>query len=770
MKYSYKVGKGEYMTRWMISKLEQKRYVGSKLAFARDESLIGMDAQKIIFPIRKEYLANKDNFRHYYMNNNIDDLYIPFESKRVEYAGFWHECHELQFYAKAYLLSAEEQQFDFELITCGSVAIWLNGILLETFSPYTRNTASKCHIKLPLKKIKNELIVSCRDLAERDTHNYFQLKSLNVEEIQLELPIELESKKLEYIETYLEGSHLEKENYFSGDINIIFTRKNIFEFEYSVSSTDQLDLAQNKVTKDKKIFSPGQDHLYIGKVQDYSAGVNKFILTIYINGLGISREFNVEIYPFKQEFKTELSIGERKKEALRFLKKYGKDLLHKAFAFIEDGTLTKTGKKLLFSEMEKINRRMDCSDFRMPALIWFYSQYKELFTDAELRCIEETILNFRYWMDEPGNDVMWFFSENHALAFHTCELLAGELFKQRTFSNSGMTGLEHMEKAKKLLERWFAEFARNGYAEWNSSVYLPIDLISLFAIYELTEDAELKATAKKVADQTFEIIAANNYKGIMVSSHGRVYEKELRARRSVETAALSWIAWGEGYLNRHVFAVMLFAISSYEPPEHLRAISLYKSPKAIEVKNIEGPEKVRLYMYKSNDYSMASALSYKPFHPGHQEHVFQMNIGDGPETQIWINHPGENKINGLGRPSYFAGNGILPKVHQENGRAVIEFNISEEHEVDFTHAYCSLEYFEEYEERGNWLFVKKLNGYMGVYAENGYAITSSGPLSNRELKSPGRQNRWLARVGSEYECGSFSRFIDRILSEADPQK
>ena len=77
------------------------------------------------------------------------------------------------------------------------------------------------------------------------------------------------------------------------------------------------------------------------------------------------------------------------------------------------------------------------------------------------------ILNFRYWMDEPGDDVMWFYSENHALMFHTCQMLAGELYPSETFSNSGMTGLQMQQKAKGLLLEWFRGFLNEGFTEWN---------------------------------------------------------------------------------------------------------------------------------------------------------------------------------------------------------------------------------------------------------------------------------------------------------------
>ena len=63
--------------------------------------------------------------------------------------------------------------------------------------------------------------------------------------------------------------------------------------------------------------------------------------------------------------------------------------------------------------------------------------------------------------------------------FHTCQLLAGELYPSETFSNSGMTGLQMQQKAKGLLLEWFRGFLNEGFTEWNSSAYLPIDLLGL---------------------------------------------------------------------------------------------------------------------------------------------------------------------------------------------------------------------------------------------------------------------------------------------------
>ena len=145
-------------------------------------------------------------------------------------------------------------------------------------------------------------------------------------------------------------------------------------------------------------------------------------------------------------------------------------------------------------------------------------------------------------------------------------------------------------------------------------------------------------------------------------------------------------------------------------------------------------------------------------------HLIQLNIGETPESQVWINHPGERIINGNGRPSYFAGNGCRPKIKQNRSKATLEFDILEVHDVDFTHAYTPLEHFEEYIMQDKWLFLKKLDGYIGLHVENGYELTNSGPLKNREIKSYGKKNKWTAKVGSKHEFGSFEGFVQEHIN------
>src|SRR4029078_6348550 len=64
--------------------------------------------------------------------------------------------------------------------------------------------------------------------------------------------------------------------------------------------------------------------------------------------------------------------------------------------------------------------------------------------------LEQCVLDFKYWRDEPGSDAMCYWSENHQILFHACEILAGQLYPERTFSNAGKTGQWHREKGARM--------------------------------------------------------------------------------------------------------------------------------------------------------------------------------------------------------------------------------------------------------------------------------------------------------------------------------
>lgn len=715
----------------------------------------------IISPVRSQFIKDRIFEREEKAFPICGRLYYPFEAEKVEYSGFWMQPHNLYFGAEIYLEAPREGKYPFILATCGGIRTYVNGRLQDEFYSYLRNQEARKQIFLPLKEGANVIRLLANDLAERDTQFYFKLQYTGEEILQGYLPCEADLEALQRKRTVLEKMYLNKFNFQDRNIDIYFEQpvKEAFMVQAELVFTDAHTAADSR--KKSVWINPGDTLLHIGDLIYKEVGMVSVTLKTQAGSVELERTLNFEYYnEAVMPSKGIDTIERRKSKALKFIARYGLDDFQKALALLETGGDENLAEKILEEEIYRLNERYDCSDFRMPALIYAYRS--RVFTNAQKQKIKAAILNFRYWFDEDGNDVMWFFSENHALNFHVSELLAGELFPDEIFTNSKMTGREHQEKAGCLLREWMNNFFAHGFNEWNSSVYIPIDMIGFFALYDMTGDQEMKKLAQMALDQTFGILAANSFRGIVAASYGRIYFKNLIGRRTSESTALNFIAKGQGYLNQHCFSTTLFALSSYEPPEDI--LKLYYAPAEGKATRLtEGEERVSLYSFKTPDYIMGSAYDYHPGACGTQEHMLQIMLKDC-DTQIWINHPGEAAYFGEGRPSYFAGNGTLPLVEQERNFARVSFRLLDQ-EVKYTHAFCPLSRFDEWRAEEKWIFLKKEDICVAIYAENSICITREGALKNYELVSPGKENVWKVLVEYESVFGSFENFTAEV-----PQK
>lgn len=95
-------------------------------------------------------------------------------------------------------------------------------------------------------------------------------------------------------------------------------------------------------------------------------------------------------------------------------------------------------------------------------------------------------------MDEPGEDSMCYWSENHQLIFGTIELLAGQFYSDKVFYNLPITGRERMERAKKRLLDWFKYRYKYGFIEWHSNTYYEEDVAPLSLLIDFSEDEEIR--------------------------------------------------------------------------------------------------------------------------------------------------------------------------------------------------------------------------------------------------------------------------------------
>jgi hypothetical protein len=688
-------------------------------------------------------------------------LYFPWKNKKVEQSGFWQQPTQLKSWAVTNIRSNIAQTASFKLFTCGSVILWVNGEKLLQFSPYTRNEEKNMEFEVMLQEGDNEFLILFEDLAERDTLFYFRMDYLGHDVLNMVLPIgNISSDGIHLLEDALNQAYFPSDVMKTGDVSLYF--HNPLKEQIELECTFKTEWWGEKRTL-TRLIPPASEKIVLGNIEEIGMGNVLLTISIRYGSAVLQKDMFLQLYPehlVPKDIPDSLEV--RKQEALSFIARYGTNDIHRAYLLAKTGRDLKIAESIVRDTLQVINSRYDCSDFYLNQLFRFWLDFHDtgLFEESLWEECKQAILNYRYWFDEPGDDVMWFFSENHALLFHTCEYLAGQLFPNEIFTNANILGSVHVDRAKRRLKKWFKKFNDEGLAEWNSSAYIPINVMGFLQVYDLADDLNLKNAARIALDTTFRLMAINTHKGYLSCSHGRIYEKELKGNYNNATTSLMWIAYNKGNLNNSTFAAAALSVSSYEPPNYQSFISLNDDENVV-FKHHQGTKGfVDLYTYKNKYGLLSSAVDYRPGECGYSEHVIHSTLS--PEAIVWINHPGEEAELGTGRPSFWAGNGKLPKVDQYQDLAVIHYKIDSENDISYTHAYFPITAFEQVETTNKWCFGKIGDSYIALYAQNGLELQISGQNKNRELISRGRENTWMIRNSHIHQFASFAQFIESM--------
>jgi len=237
--------------------------------------------------------------------------------------------------------------------------------------------------------------------------------------------------------------------------------------------------------------------------------------------------------------------------------------------------------------LSKINNREDTADFRMGSLLrtMYLDNITEVLDPTFKQELKDAILNFKYWFTQnisgPSDMIMW--TENHMILFHTCELLAGQLYPNETFTNSGMNGTQHVEHALPLVNRWIDWRSRFGFSEWHSDIYYEEDLAPLLNLVQFAQDKDTATKAAMLID-LFAFDFANNYfKGSYATTNGRTDDNKkvgtslLDPPSRASFAETAWILLGVGHHDPNagssMSAVALVTSDKYTPPPILEAIA-----------------------------------------------------------------------------------------------------------------------------------------------------------------------------------------------------
>lgn len=250
------------------------------------------------------------------------------------------------------------------------------------------------------------------------------------------------------------------------------------------------------------------------------------------------------------------------------------------------------------SALTKLQERRDTADFSANGLV------RLLYLDDETgglpddirEHIEQTLLDFKYWLDEPGQDGMAYWTENHQILFHTVELLMGQRYPDTEFSNSGMTGAEHVDHALPRIERWLDLRGLYGFSEWHSNVYYNEDIPALVNLVDFADDAGIRDKATLILDLIAVDLLTNIFQGAMATTHGRTYQSKFINGANDSTREAAWLMLGVGeYQSAGNFGGTFIATSTYFAPPILEELATavagaHESRQRDSITIEEGPE------------------------------------------------------------------------------------------------------------------------------------------------------------------------------------
>ncbi|WP_244564500.1 hypothetical protein [Rhizobium sullae] len=686
-------------------------------------------------------------------------LYLPGSNRRVEFTGFWHVPTHLRRWLKGTFRTALPRVLHLRLKTCGGVRIWVNGEETVRFEPFRRNVESSTDITLSLEAGDNQILVHTEDLAERDTTWFVELEVLDKEPLCVLLPVALDQDEVRELEGLSRGVRPSRDVFVNQPLELIFDtapeRDLPIELKIVGHGHERPVLAQSHLT-----LRAHQSRLTAGDVLGIADGYHGVHLTIGSGPGSVKRVIDAGFLSSISPPPSEATLVDRKRQALEYSARFGADRVARIIAMMETGDYDQESfDRIIEATLTSIDSREDCSDFIMVPLLWLLGACAERMPAGVVERIRYSILSYRYWVDEPGNDAMWFWSENHVLCFHTSQLLAGLLLPEETFSASGRTGKQQAELAAERLGRWFDSVEAHGLAEWNSAAYYPVDFIGLLAL-ERWAEASIARRARALLDLIFRMIALHTLSGVPAGSQGRAYDKELRAGPLTELAPFAQVAFGIGWLNSGVASLPLFCAGSYQPPADLTEIANLAPGRSVEARYSQGLESGKLVLFKNEAAQLSTVVDHKTGRKGHQQHVIDVRLAGHPMARLWINHPGEDDPWGNQRPSYWAGNGILPRVAQHRDVALLIEDTRDARHT-WTHAYIGRDGLDDVIIDDNWLIARSGNGFSAIYASNGLELVTHGPTAGREVRSYGSICGWAAIVG----CGDgdgFMTFVERI--------
>ncbi len=427
----------------------------------------------------------------------------------------------------------------------------------------------------------------------------------------------------------------------------------------------------------------------------------------------------------------------------------------------------------LKSALTMITSRADCADFEAVGLVHILHRFPDTQWQSGLRDrTKNALLEFKYWIDQPGLDAMCYFTENHQFVWHTAEHLIGDYFRKEKFSNAGMTGVEHSQHGHDMALEWLARKLEGGFSEYDSNAYLAIDTLALVSMLEFSPSLQIRQYSEALLDRLLFSLASNSWRGIHGAAHGRSYTTTLRSSRFEETAPIMWALWGMGALNSAVLPVTTLITSKrYELPPMIRKVAqslekpwsarqCYRGKYRFTSDLLERPYSSDLKVWRTSYGMLSSVQDYRSGLPGLQEHVWGFTLST--EVQVLATYPAASSHASSVRPNAWAGHLVLPRVRQENNVVLSIFPQLEGYVPEKSHLWFPTPWMDDYLIDDVWIAGQVGKAFVAVATPGGFMEISSGDTARQEWIPRGRGQLYVALFEERRGSRNLKAFLKSL--------
>jgi hypothetical protein len=694
----------------------------------------------------------------------------------VDLSGFYPLPRYLRAWGYAEIESPAAQETDAVLSTEGLADVWINDEPIHHQEHFTDRFPKAVTFRIRWQKGVNRVMVRFETAAIRESAFGMALwiadfdTKADPEAKVVRIPSVAPSAKYRLkMEEIFETCHIRQD---------VFTRNEEINVHFPEGAAVTTPFNIRMQTKEGKIYAEVKrdgkrtgTHQPMGRPVQSPEGSYQFRLMpppveFYEQNVRISR--GIDFYAATRDFSTQPygTYPERRLECLKDASSRPNSLFAEV-AKMETGAWKNLDLPAILNAIDTVTGRAAGSEILLCGLLGMRARYSEDERfPASLRApLEMGALGFRYGESEPGADSMDFRRESGGILFPACEILAGQFFPEREFSNAHQTGDWHREKGERLALAWLQERAKGGFSEWDSPAAFEEIVLALSTITSLAENADVAEMAALVLDKLLFTLAVNSFQGVFGSTHASAATAQIKTGYRQPTAVVTRLLWGMGIFNAHILGSVSLACSTYELPPILAAIAADRMDGMWSRERHatgEGAESaVHKVTYKTPQGMLCSAQDWRAGGVGNREHIWQATLS--PLATVFSTHPACAAEDNGRRPDHWSGNAVLPRIAQWKDFLIAVYQFPDGDRMRYTHAYFPVHAFDEYDIRGGWAFGRAGEGYLALGAARGLEFQTSGDDAYRELRSFGTPNIWLCQLGRVAQDGSFQEFKEKIL-------